>query len=508
MYSVLIAEDELLVRMGLTISVPWDQLDMMVVAEASDGQQALEAWRKYRPDILITDLMMPGMDGLALIRQIQEEDKHCAVIVVTCMEQFGSLHEAMELGVAAYLVKATMRLEDIQSAVRKAKAALGPSRGDNTARRAETERHAALAGYLLDGDIGWAQLVERARAGGWKLPERCAPLLIRPASTSAIPWQLQKTLQNTLRDHLEGERVICVLKGSGASVLALVEGFSSALEIERRCGAYRDYFWEHFSVQLEMDACLEPVPLDTLPGLLAVAAKARENGEDSLRNPRRRPGADADILWVDALGSPADPVLSEWIAGLRGRVWTLFDAEWSLKAAKHVERLEGAAGPAAFGGELKALAAHYLRRAEAPDALAHAFAEFIEGGVSIRRMIEGFEADIAPHGKPFRPEIVKIIGHMLLHIDEALPLSSLAGLIYMHPQYLSNVFRKEAGVSFSDFLSMIRIEKAQRMLTGTRLSVLQVSSACGFSDTAYFCRLFKQKTGRTPGQWRRVPCES
>ena len=71
MYTVLIAEDEMLVRMGLAASVLWEKLDMQVVADAADGQKAYELFVEKKPDIVITDLSMPGMDGITLIRNIR-----------------------------------------------------------------------------------------------------------------------------------------------------------------------------------------------------------------------------------------------------------------------------------------------------------------------------------------------------------------------------------------------------------------------------------------------------
>ena len=88
MYSVLIAEDELLVRMGLAGSVDWGALGLRIVADSSDGLIAMEQYERWKPDIVFTDIRMPGMDGLTLIREIRKRDKRCEIIVITCIEDF------------------------------------------------------------------------------------------------------------------------------------------------------------------------------------------------------------------------------------------------------------------------------------------------------------------------------------------------------------------------------------------------------------------------------------
>ena len=75
MYRVLIAEDEVFVRLGIKMSVEWEKMGMQVIADAANGQQAWDIYEKEHPDIILTDIKMPVMDGMALIRRIRERDK-------------------------------------------------------------------------------------------------------------------------------------------------------------------------------------------------------------------------------------------------------------------------------------------------------------------------------------------------------------------------------------------------------------------------------------------------
>ena len=91
MYTVLIAEDELLVRIGISSCVPWEQMGMRIVAETAAGASAWQAFLRYHPDIVIADIRMPQIDGLELLRRIRTEDRDCAVIIVTNVEHDGTL---------------------------------------------------------------------------------------------------------------------------------------------------------------------------------------------------------------------------------------------------------------------------------------------------------------------------------------------------------------------------------------------------------------------------------
>ena len=83
MYTVLLAEDEPLVRMGIKSMVDWEKLDMRVCAECSDGAEALNEYRRLKPDLIITDLKMPVMDGMSLIRAVRAEDARTRMLVLT-----------------------------------------------------------------------------------------------------------------------------------------------------------------------------------------------------------------------------------------------------------------------------------------------------------------------------------------------------------------------------------------------------------------------------------------
>lgn len=114
---VLIADDHITVLEGLAAIIS-RQPDMVVVAEASDGRQAVELWQKYKPDVALMDLRMPALDGVAAIEEIRRHDASARVIVLTTFDTDNDLLNAVKAGVKGYLLKDSRR-EELLDCIRR-----------------------------------------------------------------------------------------------------------------------------------------------------------------------------------------------------------------------------------------------------------------------------------------------------------------------------------------------------------------------------------------------------
>ncbi|WEM44524.1 AraC family transcriptional regulator (plasmid) [Photobacterium sp. DA100] len=110
----------------------------------------------------------------------------------------------------------------------------------------------------------------------------------------------------------------------------------------------------------------------------------------------------------------------------------------------------------------------------------------------------------APDKLPSRQEELfhKITKYIDENYDQTLSREEVARIFHISPNYLSHIFQHQGKTSFKDYLCHKRMENAQRLLELNHHRVKQISKLCGFSDSNYFCRLFKQKTGVTPSQFR------
>ncbi|WP_026493766.1 response regulator transcription factor [Butyrivibrio sp. XPD2002] len=104
MYRVLIAEDEDIIRKGIAYTMDWVSMGCTIIGEACNGKEGIEKIKEFQPDIVLTDIMMPVVDGIEMIKQGQELGDFKAIIM-TSYADFEYAKQAIELGVSAYLMK-------------------------------------------------------------------------------------------------------------------------------------------------------------------------------------------------------------------------------------------------------------------------------------------------------------------------------------------------------------------------------------------------------------------
>jgi DNA-binding NarL/FixJ family response regulator len=115
--SVLIADDHSILRQGL-VSLIEDRADMTVAGEASNGREAVELWKKLRPDVTLLDLRMPELDGVATIKAIRSDDENARIIVLTTFDGDEDIYRAIQAGAKGYLLKDVPR-EGLMDCVRR-----------------------------------------------------------------------------------------------------------------------------------------------------------------------------------------------------------------------------------------------------------------------------------------------------------------------------------------------------------------------------------------------------
>jgi len=155
MHTLMVVDDEYNIRRGLVTAVDWASIGVQVVAEARDGQEALDLARKFKPDVVLTDISMDEMDGLEFSQTLLRERPRTKVVILSGFGEFSYAQRALDLKVSAYLLK-PVAPEELLSKVAEAVQALEKER-DQARRLGEPDPEA------LAGTVGGRAVVRRAR---------------------------------------------------------------------------------------------------------------------------------------------------------------------------------------------------------------------------------------------------------------------------------------------------------------------------------------------------------
>ncbi|MDQ6420046.1 response regulator [Paenibacillus sp. LHD-117] len=119
MWKVLLVEDEFFVRESVKELIRWEELGFAVIGEAGDGAEALELMKHDPPDLVLTDIVMPRMNGIQLLKEAREAGIRSKFIMLTCMGEFEYVRQAMEYGASNYILKLSMSVKDLRDTLSK-----------------------------------------------------------------------------------------------------------------------------------------------------------------------------------------------------------------------------------------------------------------------------------------------------------------------------------------------------------------------------------------------------
>lgn len=521
MYTVLIVEDEMLVRLGIKSSVRWEKYRMTVVADVPDGDSAWGIYVREKPDVVITDLRMPGMSGMELISRIRKTDKDTRIVILTCLEEFDLVRKALSYGVSDYLLKLTMTQENMEAVLQKVMGELeerNVARLHSDARKNESGafREKILRNYIVYQMYSEREFEEYARQYALRLHNGSLRLCImeidhfdrmkqlyRDDDGEIIRVALMNVLDELLGEGGTGEaaqirenRYVLVFncrqenEKRQSDVFALLQG------IEQNMKTY-------FGVSATFALSDIQTGFRSLKGLYEQAARALE---------QKYYAGSGKVLTLDRLET--EQIFHAALSGFLAEI-----EEMELPFAKEQIGRAGEFSRNAGKGREEAerffeifvsriaYAFHAARGTETAEAAAAAvselrLAETLEESVGILRAFLRKELEAAAEKSAFSHEIQKALLFMGENYKRELTLDGVAKHVNLSPNYFSNVFKKETGKNLTEYLANLRIEAAKRLLRGTDLKSYQIAVEVGFAESTYFSRVFKKMTGMSPNEYR------
>lgn len=546
MRKLIIADDEKWVRTTIKTIIPFEELNLTLCREASNGVEALELCRLHKPDILLTDIMMPGLNGLELISEVKTLLPSLRIAIISGYSDFEYAKTAMKYGITDYILKPV----DEKELTQVLKRIMGElDEQDRLSRENEAEKEhyrrvlpviseAFLNEVVSKNNMTAEKIRNEAKKyridfslssfticvfspdeeldfeGGAAKYEYCKAIIKRVmrryAKAVTFPLGKDKSISVSVINHekkadgIENAFYICnrlLQKKYSLSVSAGVSGSTRQPGmLQNLCAdavnALGNRFWsgpstlgfhrqEHLSDDLKLslpEDVLSKIVLNLklsniTTGLSYIDSTFESLGSDS---PRTDNGpAKTERSTAAAAGFSVKPVLvKEFYWQFIQSIIIMLNIQ--LPFIRHETTVTGS---------------HpydRIRKSIFLDDLKDRVKELLQH-------IYDFYHDKNPLDSNLIDNAKKIIER---EFAGDISLEQVARHVHLSPSYLSELFKREAGMSFIDYKTITRIEHAKKMLLAPQASISEVSGKVGYSDPKYFSKLFKKITGKTIYEYR------
>ena len=543
MVKVYLVEDEIIIRQSIKNSIDWEKEGYEFVGDASDGELALPVILKEKPDILITDIRMPFMDGLELSRMVKAELPDIKIVILSGYDDFEYAKQAIKIGVAEYLLKpvsSAVLLEHLSEIAEKVR----DEREDLALKKVyyqEMQENEELIkmkflGELISGKLSLADAMEKGKRFHMNLSGPFYRII------------LFKFIQE---DHVQAEQSEALAEAYEA-VGNYVDGLKDAFRFQR---GVEGWAFLLTSVDEDMEAQTERfieglkeviAPFEALTwfgGIGSEAARLRELRYSFREADKAFAGRFVQepnqIISVEQLNyeqldnefdanifgeiNQFDQIITRFLSsGSREEVESFVGALFTeisedhfrslmirqyiimdiyatvLAFCKKLRKDTGADGEAA--GQMESLRENeeILKRAvltaESVDDIKDYIGPLLDHVIELRNTLSGRRySDII---RTARKRIEQD------YMSEDISLNTVAAEVCMSPSYFSSVFSKEMGKTFIEYLTEVRMEKAKQYLVCSSMKTSEISYEVGYKDPHYFSYIFKKTQGCTPKEYR------
>lgn len=534
--KVFLVEDEMVIRRGIKNSIDWEKEGYIFCGEASDGELAYPMIIKEKPDILITDIRMPFMDGLELCKLVKKELPNIKILILSGYDEFDYAKEAIRLGVTEYLLKPISSgklleaLNGVSESIRREKEDKDLVRKYMEEMRENTEHEKQkFFEQMIAGNLSMADALETGKkyemnlsAGMYnlllfrftlgeenrksgellgeaeyaieKLTERLEYVFEFQRGVEGWAFLLMadneeqmservKELSKDLEEIMKNYSTIAYFGGIGQPVARLRELEESFREAERALAA-------RFTMELNRIISVEDIRMaqnvDTLDDIEITSfgeiEKTRTMLEKFLNN-----GAEDEIdEFVDVY---INELPEENLKSVLMRQYIIMDAY--IVMMSFCEKIEGIEGEMqAQSEELK----NSMKTIQTLEEIKNYIRMLLKKIIGVRDTISGRRYS----------DIIEIAKDQIrkTYMSDEISLNTIAAEVGMSPSYFSSIFSKEMGKIFVEYLTEIRMDRAKELLMCSSMKTSEIGYEVGYKDPHYFSYIFKKTQNCTPKEFR------
>ena len=534
--KVFLVEDEMVIRRGIKNSIDWEKEGYIFCGEASDGELAYPMIIKEKPDILITDIRMPFMDGLELCKLVKKELPNIKILILSGYDEFDYAKEAIRLVVTEYLLKPISSgklleaLNGVSESIRREKEDKDLVRKYMEEMRENTEHEKQkFFEQMIAGNLSMADALETGKkyemnlsAGMYnlllfrftlgeenrksgellgeaeyaieKLTERLEYVFEFQRGVEGWAFLLMadneeqmservKELSKDLEEIMKNYSTIAYFGGIGQPVARLRELEESFREAERALAA-------RFTMELNRIISVEDIRMaqnvDTLDDIEITSfgeiEKTRTMLEKFLNN-----GAEDEIdEFVDVY---INELPEENLKSVLMRQYIIMDAY--IVMMSFCEKIEGIEGEMqAQSEELK----NSMKTIQTLEEIKNYIRMLLKKIIGVRDTISGRRYS----------DIIEIAKDQIrkTYMSDEISLNTIAAEVGMSPSYFSSIFSKEMGKTFVEYLTEIRMDRAKELLMCSSMKTSEIGYEVGYKDPHYFSYIFKKTQNCTPKEFR------
>lgn len=496
--KIIVVEDEERTRNGI-LNILEKYTDYQVTAVAENGQAGYELIREQKPDLIISDIKMPVMDGLEMLQKLYDEKQELHAILLTGYSDFEYARRALKLQVVDYILK-PIELEEFLEVLKKVESKI------NRSRIQKVTVNQLLENYLEGQEDVYPLLTERMHVGErteisifllspGSIARETAPELMRQTQelmdaicmenfflvsmprehhfmvivtgTERNRFLRQIFAMKVLKALDETSRCICVysripgLHGLREELLAMKDMLKYGFSLE-----------EGTIIDRELIKTVEYTPISYPEPLEQSICRELRNGNTE----KVRSLGEQFISAV--IESQADPAqVKEYVLRFAaGIIRVAVDVREQISENQDIRYVLETIAKCETGKEVRY---HFEK-------ILHAVTD------------DGESSDMTENGM-----ILNAISYIRENYGKDITLTDMAKRSGVTPEYLSKLFYRETGVNFVSFLQSFRISVAKRMLLSGKYKIYEVSEAVGFHDQKYFVKVFKKLCGVTPSEYKR-----
>lgn len=543
--KLLIAEDEDTIREGIVNMIDWNSHQIEVMGEAGNGSEALALMESEQPDLLLTDIRMPQMNGLELIEAGRRRGYDFRSIILSGYNEFSYAKQAIALGVVDYVLK-PCRPEEILKTVLKAKELIERrccqeneqlKRDRSWHKNAPLVKSQVLSQWIhhppvplerrqeLIGELAMAISHEGPQIGlvsfDFDPPSAGGSgqdfVLLRYAALNIISETLSPIYKGKIETFHDGNLLLWI--GSGLAGTDSRKSYRTPIYLKEQIGMLQSNLEKYLklSISIAVGSCRADISEAHLSYKEALQAMESRflNGKGGvyfytegsgvigggaqeigiLDDPELNVLEDEMLVAVGAGSNElALDLLEQWLERFRGNPGCL-KQEVNIRATAFVVRLKRLAQEKQVAGfEWKQHLVNWMEQAPQIETLE-------ELSTILNKIMQNVVEAFSKH-RPLHRTVVTALEIIRNKYNTNLSLEYVAKEAYVSNTYLSSLFRQELGVNFLDYLHQYRVEEAKKLLR-QNLKMYAVAKLVGYGEERHFSATFKKWTGLTPSQYQK-----